>query len=376
MSQLQALSDAGVSVWLDDLGRHRITSGELQRLVEQVGIRGVTTNPSIFANAVKSGNDYQGDLAASTSDAETTLHDLVVADVRDACRILAPAFDATRAVDGRVSIEVDPRLAFDTQATTAEAARLWHDVDQPNLMVKIPGTEAGLPAITESLAAGISINITLIFGIERYRQVQQAWLSGLERAKVNGHDLSRIASVASFFVSRLDTSVDTALDAKLEAGEISADRHAELRGRAAIANARNAYRVFCQARAEPRWQALEGAGAIPQRPLWASTSTKDPTFPATRYVDDLVAADTVNTMPAQTLEAVLADEASSKTRAAAIDLSDAAAAADAKLFQSLAAVGIDYDEVVGDLELAGVRSFSEAWEGLLTLVGAAQQKAG
>jgi transaldolase len=311
MSQLQALSDAGVSVWLDDLGRHRITSGELQRLVEQVGIRGVTTNPSIFANAVKSGNDYQGDLAASTSDAETTLHDLVVADVRDACRILAPAFDATRAVDGRVSIEVDPRLAFDTQATTAEAARLWHDVDQPNLMVKIPGTEAGLPAITESLAAGISINITLIFGIERYRQVQQAWLSGLERAKVNGHDLSRIASVASFFVSRLDTSVDTALDAKLEAGEISADRHAELRGRAAIANARNAYRVFCQARAEPRWQALEGAGAIPQRPLWASTSTKDPTFPVTRYVDDLVAADTVNTMPAQTLEAVLSDVASS-----------------------------------------------------------------
>ena len=226
----------------------------------------------------------------------------MVSDVRDACDVLRPVYDESTAVDGRVSLEVDPRLAFDTAATVTAASRIWSDVERPNVMVKIPATVAGLPAITETLAAGISVNVTLIFGVDRYREVQDAWLAGFEAARANGHDLVSIGSVASFFVSRLDTAVDGRLDAIAASGSLTAEQNRGLRGRAAVANARTAYRQFQRMLADPRWAALAAAGAQPQRPLWASTSTKDPTFSPTRYVDELVAPQTVNTMPSATLD--------------------------------------------------------------------------
>ena len=373
MTDIRALTDAGVSVWLDDLGRHRIASGELAKLVNEVGIRGVTTNPSIFAAAVKSGSEYQAELQTSGQDAEGTLHDLMVRDVQEACTVFSDLYERTGGLDGRVSLEVDPQLALDTARTVEAAAQSWADVDRPNVMVKIPATRAGLSAITESLAAGISVNVTLIFAIDRYREVQQAWVAGMQQARANGHDLSKIASVASFFVSRMDTAVDSRLDKLLASKAIAPERHEALRGRAAVANARNAYRAFIAARREPDWQALESAGAHPQRPLWASTSTKDPSFSPTRYVDELIAPDTVNTMPSATLEAVLKSPAGSRVQTIAED--PESAKADRELFDELAAVGIDYDEVVADLEEAGVQSFTDAWQTLLGLVSSAKQKA-
>ncbi len=369
-SPLRSLSDAGVSVWLDDLGRDRLVSGELARLVAG-GVTGVTTNPSIFAAAVSTGSAYAEQLASlDHMPAERALHDLMVSDVRDACDVLTGVYDSSAAIDGRVSLEVDPRLAFDTTATVTAASRIWSDVGRPNVMVKIPATAAGLPAITETLALGISVNVTLIFGVDRYREVQQAWLAGLEQASRNGHDLASIGSVASFFVSRLDTAVDGRLDADLAAGALPADEHQRLRGRAAVTNARTAYRQFRRMLADPRWHALAAAGAQPQRPLWASTSTKDPTFSPTRYVDELVAPQTVNTMPSATLAAVAESDAG---RRVPISMTDADVAADAELFSALAEVGIDYDTVVADLEKAGVASFIQAWEKLLQLVDTTQQ---
>jgi transaldolase len=362
-------------VWLDDLGRHRIESGELAHLVNDVGIVGVTTNPSIFAAAVRDGSEYQARLAAGGADVDQTVYDLMVSDVQDACTVFAPTYDRTAGLDGRVSLEVDPRLASDTGSTVAAAASAWHDVDRPNVMVKIPATREGLSAITQSLAAGISVNVTLIFGLQRYREVQDAWLAGLEGAQANGHDLSRIGSVASFFVSRLDSAVDKRLDALLDDDAVPAETHASLRGRAAVANARNAYRLFMETLATARWHALRDAGARPQRPLWASTSTKDPSFAPTRYVDELVAADTVNTMPAKTLEAVLSAGGPEKPRTSTIDVSPNGAAADADLFDDLAKAGVIYDDVVADLERDGVQSFIDAWNALLELVAQAQQRA-
>lgn len=370
MTPLAELAHQGVSVWLDDLGRDRLRSGELARLVES-GVKGVTTNPSIFAAAVSKGDAYAEQLAGLAGvPAEDALHTLMVADVRQACDVLADTYVQTAAVDGRVSLEVDPRLAFDTEATADAAGKIWADVDRPNVMVKIPATKAGLPAITASLAAGISINVTLIFGVERYREVQDAWLAGLEEAHARGHDLRSIGSVASFFVSRLDSAVDTRLDAL--SLELPAEDYRRLRGRAAVANARQAYRQFHAMLGQDRWRAVQAAGAQPQRPLWASTSTKDPTFSPTRYVDELVAPQTVNTMPSGTLDAV---SRSSSPHRAAIDISDQAADADAQLFADLASVGIGYQEVVDDLEAAGVQSFSDAWSTLIDLVKAAQAQA-
>lgn len=370
MTAMRALQEAGVSVWLDDLGRDRIDSGELDRLVQDVGIRGVTTNPSIFAAAVRSGSTYASRLATlGPVDAADALHQLMVDDVRDACDVFAPVFEESGGLDGRVSLEVDPRLAFDTEATVAAVRRAWSDVDRPNLMVKIPATRAGLPAITTALGAGISVNVTLIFSVERYAQVQEAWLAGLEAADIAGHDLRRLGSVASFFVSRLDTAVDRRLDQLVESGEISSDVHARLRGRSAVANARTAYRAFGEIMARPRWKNLAERDALPQRPLWASTSTKDPTFAPTRYVDELVAPATVNTMPAATLAAVQQDPA---PRPVAIGLTADDTERDIRLFDDLRAVGISYDEVVEDLEQAGVASFIDAWNELLARVGQAQ----
>jgi transaldolase len=369
MSSILRLSDQGVSVWLDDLGRDRLISGGLARLVND-GVCGVTTNPSIFAAAVSKGSAYAQQIASlSALPPEQALHALMVEDVRNACDVLAGVYERSRSVDGRVSLEVDPRLAFDTDATIAAARRIWDDVDRPNVMVKIPATRAGLPAITESLASGISVNVTLIFGIERYLDVQNAWLAGLEAARDRGHDLAGIGSVASFFVSRLDTAVDGKLDAMLASGSLGEVRHQALRGRAAVTNARNAYREYRRLLTEARWLALESVGAQPQRPLWASTSAKDPAFAPTRYVDELVAPQTVNTMPAATLNAVAESQSDWPE---AIGLTEADATSDQLLFADLGDIGIEYRQVVQDLEEAGVASFIAAWGTLLQLVEAAQ----
>jgi transaldolase len=353
--QLAALTQAGVSIWLDDLSRERLTSGSLADLVTHDRVVGVTTNPTIFAKAITGGEAYDaqiGDLAARGVDVGEALRALTTFDVRWACEVLRPVYDTTGGVDGRVSIEVDPRLAHDTQATTAEARALWWAVDRPNLFIKIPAARQGLAAIAECLAEGISINVTLIFSLSRYDAVMDAFLDGMERAQNAGHDLASIASVASFFVSRVDTEVDSRLD------KIGTAEAAELRGRAAIANARLAYQRYEQVFSSPRWARLQAAGARPQRPLWASTSVKDPAYPDTRYVVDLVAPGVVNTMPEATLRAV-ADHGEVPADSVRGHYDDAQ-----QVLDRLRALGIDYDDVVQILEDDGVAKFDASWDRL------------
>ena len=360
--RLGALSAAGVSIWLDDLSRERLESGSLAHDVAERHIVGVTTNPSIFAAAVKGASQYDAQLAelgAKGLDADQAVRVLTTDDVRSAADVLRVAFDASAGVDGRVSIEVDPRLAHDTAGTIAQAHELWATVDRPNVFIKIPATVEGLPAITAVLADGISVNVTLIFSLERYAAVLDAFLAGLEQAAANGHDLAGIASVASFFVSRVDSEVDKRLEA-LQPGSA-------LKGTAAIANARLAFEHFEKVSAGERWQALAAKGALPQRPLWASTSTKDPSFPDTMYVDELVTAGTVNTMPQATIDAfadhghVPSDPSSWDTVRGTYDESRA-------VFDRLAAAGIDFDDVTRVLEEEGVDKFVKAWEELLGIV--------
>jgi transaldolase len=349
---LAALSAAGVSIWLDDLSRKRLTNSSLAELVAHDHVAGVTTNPTIFARAISSTDAYDGqvsDLAARGVSAGEAQRALTTFDVRWACDLLRPIYDATNGVDGRVSIEVDPRLAHDTRATIAEARALWWAVDRPNMFVKIPAARQGLPAIAACLAEGISINVTLIFSLSRYDAVMQAFLDGMERARDAGRDLSTIASVASFFVSRVDTEVDALLD------KIGTPQAAELRGAAAIANARLAYQRYERVFASPRWMALAEAGARPQRPLWASTSTKNPAYPDTRYVVDLVAPGVVNTMTEATLRAV-ADHGQVPADSIRGRYEDAQ-----QLLDGLRALGIDYDNVVQRLEDDGVATFDAAW---------------
>jgi transaldolase len=349
---LTALTDAGVSIWLDDLSRERLRSGSLAELVAHDRVSGVTTNPSIFAKAIGGSTAYDEqlrELAVRGVGAGEALRALTTYDVRWACDVLRPVYDATAGVDGRVSIEVDPRLAHDTAATVAEARALWWAVDRPNLFVKIPAAHQGLRAITACLGEGISINVTLIFSLARYDEVMNAFLEGLELAHANGHELAAIGSVASFFVSRVDSAIDPQLD------EIGTAEAAQLRGRAAIANARLAYWRYEQVLSGPRWQALAAAGAHPQRPLWASTSTKDPAYPDTRYVVELIADGIVNTMPEATLRAV-ADHGivpADSVRGTYADAQD--------VLDRLATLGIDYDKVVQDLEDDGVANFEQAW---------------
>jgi len=356
------LARYGVSVWLDDLSRDLVRSGDLGRLIER-GVVGLTSNPTIFANALAKGNAYDdqlAELAAAGADVETAVVDVTTTDVREACDVFNAAGTGTGATadprDGRVSLEVDPRLAHDTEATVALAAELWRRVDRPNLMIKIPATLAGLPAISRVLGEGISVNVTLIFGLERYRAVVNAWLEGLELAARNGHDISRIYSVASFFVSRVDTLVDARLDA-IGTGEARA-----LRGLAAVANARLAYEVYEETLASVRWQDLAGAGALPQRPLWASTGVKDPAYPDTKYVVDLVAPDVVNTMPSSTLSAVIdhADLAGDTVRDTYVGAKE--------VLDRVAELGIGYNEVIETLEREGVAKFQASWEELLATV--------
>ncbi|MFC3574076.1 transaldolase [Streptomyces yaanensis] len=356
---LKRLSDEGVSIWLDDLSRKRIASGNLAELVATKHVVGVTTNPSIFQAAIGSGEGYEeqlADLAVRGVTVDEAVRMMTTADVRAAADILRPVYDATGGRDGRVSIEVDPRLAHDTRATVAEARQLAWLVDRPNVMIKIPATRAGLPAITEVIGLGISVNVTLIFSLERYREVMDAYLAGLEKARAAGHDLSAIHSVASFFVSRVDSEIDKRLT-KLGTNEALA-----LKGRAALANARLAYEAYEEVFAGERWLAVAGAGANKQRPLWASTGVKDPAYKDTMYVDELVAPGTVNTMPEATLNAtadhgdVQGDTVTGGYAQARADLA------------AVEALGISYDEVVQQLEDEGVAKFEVAWQDLLDAV--------
>jgi transaldolase len=303
--RLQQLSDQGVSVWLDDLSRDRLRSGGLEKLVKEKHVVGVTSNPTIFAKAVSDADEYAEqvkDLAARGVQLEEAVRAITTYDVRWACDVLRDAYDRSDGKDGRASIEVDPRLAHKTDATIAEARALWWMVDRSNVMIKIPATEEGLPAITTATSDGISVNITLIFSLDRYRAVMDAFLSGLEQAHSKGVDLSTIRSVASFFVSRVDTEVDKRLDAIIEAGQHT-DEATALRSKAGVANARLAYQAYEEVFTSDRWSPLEAAGAHKQRPLWASTSVKDPNLPDTMYVTELVAPDTINTMPEATIMA-------------------------------------------------------------------------
>ncbi|WP_431783952.1 transaldolase [Streptomyces chumphonensis] len=354
---LKRLSDEGVAIWLDDLSRERITSGGLAELIDQLHVVGVTTNPSIFQKAISQGEGYEQqltDLAARRVSVEEALRMITTADVRDAADILRPVYEATGGRDGRVSIEVDPRLAHHTRPTVAEARQLAWLVDRPNTLIKIPASLAGLPAITETIANGISVNVTLIFSLERYRQVMDAYLTGLERADAKGLDISRIHSVASFFVSRVDSEIDKRLDA------LGTEEAAALRGKAALANARLAYQAYEEVIASDRWKALEAKNANVQRPLWASTGVKDPAYPDTLYVTELVAPHTVNTMPEPTLDAtadhgkITGDTVRGTYEQARADL------------DAIEALGISYDEVVRLLEDEGVEKFEKSWTDLLT----------
>jgi transaldolase len=359
IGQLGQLSEAGVAVWLDDISRERLRTGNLADLIKYFHVIGVTSNPTIFAAALSKGDAYTeqvADLAVRGVNIDEAARSITTYDIRWAADVLRPMYDMTDGQDGRVSIEVDPRIARETAKTIAEARALWWSVDRPNMYIKIPATKEGLPAITAALADGISVNVTLIFSLKRYGEVIDAFMAGLEGAAKAGRDLKTIASVASFFVSRVDTEIDARLD-KIGTPEAQA-----LRGQAAVANARLAYELFEQRSATDRWQALAAAGARPQRPLWASTSTKNPEYRDTMYVTDLVAPGVVNTMPEPTLHDV-ADHGDVRGNTIAGTYDQARA-----LFQQLAAVGVDYDDVVQVLEDEGVDKFGVSWNQLLETV--------
>ncbi|MFG2001223.1 transaldolase [Spirillospora sp. NPDC048911] len=364
---LKNLSDQGVSIWLDDISRERLRTGNLEALVKDKNVVGVTSNPTIFAKALSKGSAYDEqvrDLVLRGVDVDEASRAITTYDIRWGCDVLRPVYDRTDGLDGRVSIEVDPRLARKSDETIAEARALWWLVDRPNLFIKIPATEPGLPAIAASLAEGISVNVTLIFSLERYGKVIDAYFEGLEKARENGHDLSKIASVASFFVSRVDTEIDKRLD------KIGTDEAKALRSKAGVANARLAYALYEEKFGSDRWKALKDAGARPQRPLWASTGVKDPDLPDTLYVDQLVAPGTVNTMPEATLEAT-ADHGNITGDTVTGNYDDARAH-----MAALKDAGVDYDDVVKVLEDEGVDKFEVSWNELLGTISGELDKQG
>lgn len=365
-STTQQLSDLGVSIWLDDLSRERIASGGLERLIAERNVVGVTTNPTIFAAALAKGQAYDAQvasLAAAGASVTDAVFEITTDDVAAASDVFADIYAATGGQDGRVSIEVEPGLAHDAAGTIAQAQQLWDKVGKPNAMIKIPATVEGLAAITEVIGAGISVNVTLIFSLDRHRAVIDAYLSGLEKAQAAGIDLSSIHSVASFFVSRVDTEIDKRLEA------IGTPEALALKSKAGVANAQLAYQLFEQEFATPRAQALLAAGANPQRPLWASTGVKDPALPDTLYVTELAVTGTVNTMPEKTLEATF-DHAPLHGDAVTGSYAEAQGVLDA-----LAAVGVDYDDVTALLEREGVEKFIVSWNELLDTVTAALEAA-
>jgi transaldolase len=370
---LKELATAGVAVWLDDLSRTRIHSGSLAHSVEAGDIVGITTNPTIFSKAIGSGSGYEDqlrDLAVRGTAIGETLRLLTAWDVRAACDILRPVYERSNGRDGRVSIEVDPRIAHDSARTAAEARGLWWLVDRPNLFIKIPATLAGLPAITETLAAGISVNVTLIFSVDRYQAVFDAFQAGLEQRAAAGGSLEGIESVASFFVSRVDTEIDHRLAEAAKANTALTDDAARLKGQAGIANSRLAYELYERLLQTPRWKALAAKGAKAQRLLWASTGVKDKSFPDTRYVIELAAPDTVNTMPEATLQAVVDH---GEVRGDTIRGAYASAHA---VMDDLKRVGVDVADVAELLESQGVSSFEKSWEELIASVTEQIEKAG
>jgi len=354
---LQQLTEAGVSIWLDDLSRERLETGNLAELIKNDNVVGVTTNPSIFAAALAEGERYDDqvrELAAQGADVDKAVFALTTTDVRNACDVLKPVFEATNGVDGRVSIEVSPEMAHDTDKTLASARELWKEVDRHNLFIKIPATTEGGPAISDTLADGISVNVTLIFGLDRYQGVMESYVAGLEKAQANGEDLSKIHSVASFFVSRVDSEIDNRLN-KTGASD-------DLLGKAGVANARLAYEAYEKFFSGERWEALAAAGANRQRPLWASTGVKNPDYSDTMYVTDLVVENTVNTMPEKTLLSVK-DHGEIKGDQVRPNYDDAR-----QVMKDLADAGIDYDDVIKTLEEEGVEKFVKSWKELLETV--------
>src|SRR6478609_8016257 len=354
---LQELTEAGVSIWLDDLSRERLETGNLADLIKNDNVVGVTTNPSIFAAALADGERYDDQvrqLAAEGADVDKTVFALTTTDVRNACDVLKPVFEATNGVDGRVSIEVSPTMAHDSEKTLASARELWKEVDRHNLFIKIPATTEGGPAISDTLGDGISVNVTLIFGLDRYQGVMESYVKGLEKALENGEDLSKIHSVASFFVSRVDSEIDNRLN-KTGASD-------DLLGKAGVANARLAYEAYEKFFSGDRWEALAAEGANRQRPLWASTGVKNPDYKDTMYVDDLVVANAVNTMPEKTLDAVRdhGDIAGDQVTHHYDDADQVMAA--------LKDAGVDYDDVIAVLEKEGVDKFVTSWNELLDTV--------
>ena len=350
--RLAQLAAAGVSIWLDDLSRERLNSGNLQELITDKNVVGVTTNPTIFASALADGAAYDTqvrELAARGASVDDAIREITVADVQQACDVFSGTWETSNGVDGRVSLEVEPGLARDPEGTLAQALDLWKAVDRPNLLVKIPATEAGLSAVTRALAEGVSVNVTLIFSVERYRAVMDAYLDGLEQAAANGRPLAGIASVASFFVSRVDSEIDKRLEA------IGSDEALALRGKAGVANSRLAYAAFQEVFSSDRWKALEAKGARPQRPLWASTGVKNPDYSDTLYVTELVVADTVNTMPEKTLLA-FADHGEVHG-----DRVTGTAAEAQEVFDALERLGVDLTDVFLALEDEGVEKFEKSW---------------
>lgn len=365
-SNLTQLSEHGVSIWLDDLSRTRLESGDLARLIEDSNVTGVTTNPTIFANAIAGSDSYDSAVAALGTDkvsADEAIESLTTSDVAAAARLFRPVYDATKGEDGRVSIEVAPPLAHDAEGTVAAAKALWERVGEPNAMIKIPATEAGLRAISETIAAGISVNVTLVFSLTRYRHVVEAFLQGLEKARAAGHDLSQIKSVASIFVSRVDAEIDARLDG------LDDPAGAELKGRAGIANCVLAHEIHSQLFTSERFRVLELAGATPQRLLWASTGVKNPDYPDTMYVSGLVAQNTVNTMPEPTMQA-FADHGE-----VTAEISPENYRAADEVFDRLARLGIDYAEVMTVLETQGLEKFDVSWAELQDTIRTALDRA-
>jgi transaldolase len=354
MNRLQALHDAGVSIWLDTLSRELLDSGDFAGLITDCAVTGATSNPSIFAKAITGSDRYDEQLhaavASGTSDPQELFFELALEDIRRAADLLRPGYDESGGRDGFVSFECTPDLADDSQATIAQALELWRRLDRPNVMIKVPATEAGVPAIEELTARGVNVNITLLFSIARYEQVIDAYLLGLERRLAAGMPIDTIASVASFFVSRVDAKTDPLLPAD-----------SPLRGRLAIANARRAYAHYLDRFNDERWRSLRDAGARPQRPLWASTGTKDASYSDVLYVEELIAPDVINTMPQATLSA-FADHGN-----VADTLSDVAGAAKATLRRAQEA-GIDLDAITAQLERDGVRSFCDSYHDLLACI--------
>jgi transaldolase len=356
-SRLHELSERGQSVWFDTLSRDLVHTGELKRMMDEDAVVGVTSNPTIFQKALATGDAYDDDLKQlleKTDDAKEIFFSLALQDIRDACDTLKPAYDASNGIDGYVSMEVEPGIAYDTEKTFEQVQWMAKEVDRPNLYVKIPATEPGLPAIEDSIANGTSINITLIFSLERYKAVVEAYLRGLERLVARGGDPSQVVSVASFFVSRVDTEADKRLEA---AG------HPELAGKLAIANARLAYQHYLEAFAGARWEFLEGKGAHKQRCLWASTSTKNPAYRDVMYVEELIGPETVNTMPLETIEAF--QDHGEVRGDTVLDGVDEARA----LLGQLAAVGVSYAEVTATLEAEGVQKFIDSFDEIIESIG-------